>query len=197
MVAFGDIDAHFDHRRRNQDLRAPALERLHRRFFFAGPEPPVQQADRNIGEDLLRQVLVHLLRRLHRLGLGLFDDRVNHVSLAARIDLAADRAVGQFDLVRRVMLCQDSLAAGRHFVDHRDVEIAVQGHRQRAWNGRGGHDEHVRRHALLGQFEALHHAETMLLVDDDEAELRELDVFLDAAHACPRRPGSARSEAFL
>ncbi len=60
---------------------------------------------------------------------------------------------------------------GREFVEHGDVEIAVDGHAERARDGRRGHHEDVRVLALAAEREALEHAEFVLLIDDDEAEL--------------------------
>ena len=95
------------------------------------------------------------------------------------------------------MLRDDLPAAGRQFVDHRYVEIAVERHRQRARNRRRGHHEHIRRDALLHQLESLHHAEAMLLVDDDEAEFGELDVFLDQRMRADGHAASGRCAASL
>ena len=68
------------------------------------------------------------------------------------------------------MLRYDLFPAGRKFVDHGNIEIAVERHGERARNRRCGHDQHVRRHALLHQLKPLHHTETMLLVDDYKAQ---------------------------
>ena len=68
-------------------LISPSLEALHDGFLFVGGEAAVQQADVEIGEDLAREVLVHLLRGFHGLRFGLFDDRIDDVGLAACVDL--------------------------------------------------------------------------------------------------------------
>src|ERR1700732_832277 len=71
-------------------------------------------------------------------------------------------------------------ATGREFVEDGDVEVAVEGERERAGNGRGGEDEDVRSVAVGGGFVhkalALQDAEAVLLVDGDEAETGEVDV---------------------
>ena len=56
----------------------------------------------------------------------------------------------------------------------RQVEIAVQRERERSRNRRRRHEQHVGRLALGAERLALLHAEAMLLVDDGEAEVREL-----------------------
>src|SRR5258708_1238198 len=77
----------------------------------------------------------------------------------------------------------DWRAGGGEFVEDGDVEIAVEGERKRARDGRGGEDENVRRVAVGGGFIhqtlALEDAEAMLFVDRDETEARELHVIFD------------------
>ena len=94
---------------------------------------------------------------------------------------------------------------GRHFVEDADVEVAVESQRQGARDGGGGHDQDVGLaqscRALLGwadegvrpyvgvaasvvcgflhQLEALHHAEAVLFVDDDQPQFGEFDFLLD------------------
>ena len=84
----------------------------------------------------------------------------------------------------------DGGAAGRHLVDDADVEVAVEGEGQGAGDGRGGHGEDVGvGDAAVGagfahQLEALLDAEAVLLVDDDQAEVGEVDfVFLQGVGA--------------
>ena len=64
----------------------------------------------------------------------------------------------------------DGRTAWRQFVDNRYIQVGISAHRQCAWNGRGRHDELVRRDAcgfaLLSQREALVDPKTVLLVDD-------------------------------
>ncbi len=66
-------------------------------------------------------------------------------------------------------------ASGRHLVDHRNVQIAIERQRERARNRRGGHDQHVGRAAFFDQPFALQHAEAVLLVHDHQAQARECD----------------------
>ena len=81
------VHAHFDNRGRNQNLHPTAFEFLHGRFFFRCRKTPVQQADRDIGKNLLRKMLVHLLGRFHGLRFRFLDHRIYHVGLPARVDL--------------------------------------------------------------------------------------------------------------
>src|SRR5882724_13349233 len=77
----------------------------------------------------------------------------------------------------------DGRAAGRQFIKHGNVQVAIKSERERAWNRRGGDDQDVRRMTTRSGFVhetfALHHAEAMLLVNGDEAETREGDIVFD------------------
>ncbi len=84
----------------------------------------------------------------------------------------------------------DRRAAGRQFVDHRDFEVGVIGHRQGARNRRGRHHQ-LMRHGFLAiegatgiqpfiaQCQTLTNSEAMLFVHDHQAQLGKLHGFLD------------------
>ena len=71
--------------------------------------------------------------------------------------------------------------AGWHLVEHRHVEVPIQRHGQGARYGGGGHDQEVRVVVLclFPKLNPLVHPETVLFVDDGDAEPGELDTFLD------------------
>ncbi len=73
----------------------------------------------------------------------------------------------------------DGEAALRRGGDHREVAQAFQRHRQRARDGRGGEREHVHLRAQRLEAFLLLHAEAVLLVEDDQAQVGELHVLLD------------------
>ena len=72
-------------------------------------------------------------------------------------------------------------APGRRRPQVRHVEVGVQDLAERPRDRRRGHQQHVRRAAAGLRLEraALVHPEPVLLVDDDEAEVRERDRVLD------------------
>ena len=175
----GNVHADLDYGGGHQDLQLACLEALHDGLLFVRAEAAVHQTDRDLGKDLARKMLVHLLRGLHRLRLGFLDHRVDDVRLAALVDLALHETVGLLDPIRRVVFGEDGLAAGRKLVDDGDVEVAIEGHGEGAGDGGRGHHEDIGGDALARKAEALEDAETVLLVDDGEAEALELDVLFE------------------
>jgi len=101
--------------------------------------------------------------------LGLLDQRAHPVGLLATGAGGGNRGEQFFLASARHGQRVHRRAAGRQLVDDRGVEVGVEGHGQRARDGRGGHDQLVRRLravvALGAQRQALVHTETVLLVD--------------------------------
>ena len=165
------VDADLDDRRRDEHLYLAGDEAAHHLLLLRRLHLPVQQPDGEVREDAVAQVLEHPRRVLQVHLLRLFDERVDDVSLTARAHLALDALVDSGALVLADDDRLDRRASRRQFVDDRDVQIAVDGHGERARDGRGRHHEHVGVEAALAQGRALQDAEAVLLVDDDEAEL--------------------------
>ncbi len=102
------------------------------------------------------------------------------VHLSAAIELRRDRALHD-----RVRLRHDD-GLDRHAVlrrglDQREVAHAHQRHLQRARNRRRGEREHVDGRLELFEPLLVHHAEALLFVDHDQAEVAEHDVLLQDA----------------
>lgn len=76
------------------------------------------------------------------------------------------RGFGQF--VMRADEGAHGDASGWHFVEEGQIKVAIQGQREGAGDGGGGHDQHVRMRFLRGKFGPLAHAEFVLFVDDHE-----------------------------
>ena len=103
------------------------------------------------------------------------DAVVDHEHLAAAGQLLAD-GVGQDLALVRHDVRGDRVAVARCRLDHREVAHTEQRHLQGARNRSGGHRQHV--DVLLELLEPLllGHAEALLLVDDQQAEVLELHV---------------------
>ena len=115
--------------------------------------------------------------------LGFVDQRTDPVRLPAL-------AAGGFDARHHFVasgLCRDHgahrSASGRQLVDRRDIEVGIGGHRERARDGRRGHDQLVRQAplalALLREPQPLLYAEAVLLIDDHQREVVELQPVLE------------------
>ncbi len=176
----GHVDADFDHRGRDQQLRLAVLERVHLRVLFVGLQTPVNQADaqiRQIGAQLFGRGFGGLRVEL----VGLLDQRADPVNLAACTRGFTDASEHVVALVVVDHHGRHRRAARRQLVDHRHVEIRIQRLRQRARDRRRRHDHLVRRGSLgplVAQRQALLHAEAVLLVDDDQRKTIEGDAAL-------------------
>ena len=103
------------------------------------------------------------------------DAVVDEEHLAAAIELARDALVDQA-VVPRLDEGEHGRPVARRRLHQRHVAQAGERQVQRARNRRRGEREHVGLELELLEPLLVLHAEAMLLVDDDEAEVRELDV---------------------
>ena len=112
---------------------------------------------------------------------GSLDDRVDDVRLALPRHLPSDKIPHFLGALSGDAPGNDGRAARRELVQHAHVQVAVEGERQGARDGRGGHYQHVGLWLVgfLHQLEALHHAETVLLVDHHQAQAVELYLLFD------------------
>ena len=131
---------------------------------------------REVAYDRLESVFQILV--VHRL--RLLDQRVDHIYLTSECYLLPQEPPQLQTRRVGVVVCLYGAASGRQLVYDRDVEVAVEGHGQRARYGRGGHDQNVWRAVVLGpEARALLHTETVLLVDYDISQIGEAYVVLD------------------
>src|SRR5439155_15317050 len=118
------------------------------------------------------------LGRARLRGLGLLDQRADDVRLPAVVEVLAQAAVGLGGALGSDPRGDDRLARGGRLRDLRDRQVAIERQRERARDRGRGHVKNVRR-AAFGERAALLDAEAVLLVDDRDAELAEVDAFLD------------------
>ena len=134
------------------------------------------------------------------------DPRAHDVGLAALGDLLAHPLPGTVQPLRllgqRAPRSSARRPPCRQLDERRGVEVAEDGHRDRARDRRRGHHQHVRRRAGLGaQRGPLLDAEAVLLVDHDQPEVGELHAAPRAGRGCrrrcrpPRRPPRASAVA--
>ena len=145
-----------------------------------------------VHDDLLQRALVHLAvgdgdarlgNQLAKAGGGVLDGThpvVDPEDLALAQQLAPDRLDGD-PLVVAADVREDRLAVGRRRVQQCQVADADEAHLERARDRRGGQRQHVDvRLELLHQLLVLH-AEALLLVDDQQAEVLEVHVSTEQA----------------
>ena len=205
------VHAHLDHGGGDEHVGLPGGEAPHHRVLVLGGHaaraaPPAAARQRALGQQ--RRDLEHRGgRAAGRLvvgggvravgevgGLGVADAGADDEGLVAGGDLLADPRPGPVDpaglLRHRHDGGPDGRAAARELraaLD--DLQVAEDGHRDRARDRGGGHDEHVRGHrfgrrAALGpQGVALLHPEAVLLVDHHQPQVGE-DCTRSSSSAC-------------
>ena len=173
------VHADLDDGGRDEDVTLAARECPHDAVLLVRLHPPVQQGDAQVREDVVREMVGHLGGGAQVDFLGLLDQRVDDIHLPAGVHLLSDERVNLLSARLGLRDRLDRKASRRHLPHDRDVEIAVGRERERARDGRRGHDQHVRVHPFRSERGPLEDAEPMLLVDDDEPELVEPDRVLD------------------
>ena len=171
------VDAHLDHHRGHQHIEVRAAEPVHGGFAHFTIHLPVHHAHAQAGEDARRQRARRAFGILQPGG-ALLHCGHHHVALLAAVDARAHERVDVRFLVAAHHARGDRLPSRGPRADHRDVEVAEDGERQRARDRRGGHHQDVRHLAGGGRHLAAHggallDAEAVLFVDHGEREIAE------------------------
>ncbi len=154
---------------------SPALKRLHRGVLVGALHAAMHEADA-LAENA-RQILEAILGGGEIEVLVLLDQRAHPIG--ARAALPARAASPSTTSPMRDCGSARVLMGVRPGGFSSSTELSMspkQRERQRARNRRRGHDQHIRRLALGAERQSLLHAETMLLVDDREAEIVEGEI---------------------
>ncbi len=175
----GHVDSYLDHGRGHQHVELPPRESPHHLVLTLPRHLTVDQRQAQIRKDLGAQPFVFLGGRLEVELLRIFDQRVHHVCLPPRADLLADEGEDAGSGALAAQYRPHRAAPGRPLIEHRNVQVAVQRERQRAGNGGGGHDQHVRAGSHLCERQTLPHAEAVLLVHHHQTQPGELHRLLD------------------
>ena len=200
QAGVGDVHPDLDDRGGHQQVQLPRSEGAHDRLALRPLDAPMDQPNPQLGE-AFAQLAGGLLGGLTLQGLGLFDQSADPVGLPS---LGAGPPDALDDLVAAAVgegHGRDGGAARGQLVDDRKVQVGVDRHGERPGYGGGGHDELVRgqalARALLPQAHALVDAEAVLLVDDDQPQVRKGHVLLKQGMgptmtAPDRRPSARR-----
>ncbi|KAF4516306.1 hypothetical protein B566_EDAN000547 [Ephemera danica] len=146
------IDTDFDHGRSHEQLDLPGLEVGHHRFLLRRFHASVQQTDFELGKLAVLQLLSPLNCRL----------QIRPSSLGIPEQERPHRP-----------------APGRQHVDDRDIQIAIDRHRQCPRDRRRREDQHIRLVAFVDQIFPLHHTELVLFIHNRESEILEGHALLD------------------
>ena len=165
-VAERDVEAVLDDRGGHQNVGFVMHELQHHFFQFAFRHLSVPDDDARLRHEFL-QLGGDFPDALHAV--------VDEVDLAAALEFLLDGRLDQL----LVPACDHGL--NRHAIlgwrfDHAHVAQADQRHVQRARDGRGRHRQHVHLLAHLLQALFVADAEALLFVDDQQAEVGELDI---------------------
>lgn len=199
----GDVDPHLDDRCGNQERGGVVGEVDHGCVFVVAGHPAMQDTDAHPcergfvgehgggggdgGEGAWGGCVVEgQCVRVGEVGFGggvwfgVVDAGADDVDLAALVDFfggALPDSAHPGGVVRGDAVGGDAGSACGHVGEGGDVEVAEDCHGDGAWDGGGGHDEHVGGVGSAGaEGVALVDAESVLFVDDDESEVGVVDV---------------------
>ena len=160
------VDAGLDDGRAEEHVRPLRGEVAHHALELALRHLPVGDGDARLGQEAL-QALAHALDRV--------DLVMQEVDLAAALEFPhrrfADESLGEGGNERL-----DGQSLLRRGGDDREVADAFERHGERARDRRRGERQHIDLGAQLLQRLFLPHAEAVLLVDDHQADARQLDL---------------------
>ena len=179
-LAFGTSMPDLDHGRGDEQVHLAGREGRHRRVAQVGLLLAVHDPDAQLRERRSQSLGLGLgARRLQRVRLG--DERHDHEGLATLGRLGGQEGLDLRHCPTVADLRADRLPSGRQMADRADRQVAVDAERQRARDRGGGQRQHVRLAAapLRLQRRTLSDAEAVLLVDDHQAQPRELDRLAD------------------
>ena len=173
------VHADLHDRRGDENVGFSRAERAQRCVLFRALHPPVHQPDAKIGEYLLAQRLRPAFGGFYGVFFAAFHGGADDIDLMPFRALLPNEDVQPLTQRFADKKCLDWLPARRQFGNHRYIQIAVGDEGQRARDGRGGHDEQMRRIPLFREPCALRDAEAMLFVSHDEAERLKLHAGAD------------------
>ncbi len=182
QAGIGHVHAHFDHRGSHQQLQFAEFKSLHHRLLFGWLHTAMHQPNSNLRQRQL-QLFPGGFCRLCFQQIRLFNQRANPVSLTA-FTAGALHASNDFSASAIGNRYRGNRhAARRQLINGGGIEIGIGRHRQRARNGRGGHDQLMRMKALLFAFfpqrQPLMHAKAVLFINDHQRQAVELHLFLE------------------
>ena len=133
----------------------------------------MQQPDAK-GRERRFYIFKFLRHRFQTFAAGFLHAGINDISLPPGGKLFADEFPNLRQFVGGADKRFDPTAAGGQLVNHRNIEVAVKRQAEGAGNRRCRHHEQVWITALAHELFALGHAKLVLLINDDQAQLRQI-----------------------
>ena len=148
QAGVGHVHPHLDHRGGHQQVDLAGLEGRHHLVLLGRRQPAMHQTGTHLRQRRL-QLLARVDGVLQVQRLGLFHQRADPVGLPS-LGHPAPHVLHHLVAARiGNQLGRHRLAPRRQLVDHRHVQISIEGHRQRARNRRRRHHQLVRQEAVL------------------------------------------------
>ena len=173
------VNPNLDDRCRHQDLGLAGDEFPHLRLLVGRLHTTMHHTDLIFGKDRLEGLETGLQVLVIKLLIPL-DQGIDHINLPSFADLLPEELIelGLAGIVTMKRL--DRLTARGQLIDYRDIEVAIKGHGQCPGNWGGGHYQNMGRHGVLHpKTRALLDTETVLLVDNGQAQRGEPHRLLD------------------
>ena len=179
----GNIDANLDYRRCDEHVGLAGPEARHDLFLLGARHAAMQQGHLQPVELARGEVFVGFGSRARFDLVAGIDQRTHHICLTTGCHLGADVVPhGRLLHFTGSPFGDDGSSSRGQLVEDADVEVAVDGHGSGAWNWRCGHDQHVGFFVALRlgfEHRSLFDTESVLLVDDDHAQVKEVHRLLD------------------
>ena len=176
------VDSDLDHGGSHEHVELTLAERGHGGLLLRGGHPTVEQSEPTVRELVPTEPREGLLRGGDLEFLALLDKGTHHIRLLAGRDALPHVAPHHLLVEGPVRPSRhDRCSPRRELVEHGHIEIAVHRHRGGSRDRSRGHNEHIGHaiDALVAERGALLHTEAVLLIDDDQAETREVDRLLN------------------
>ena len=177
-------------------MNGVGAERRHHLLLLFAVEPSVNKANAEGSESLL-QAVKFLGDRLDPNLAGVFDTRIDDVCLAALGKLVADECPDLGEPVGGTHERVHAAPSRRRLVNDRHVQVAIKREAERARDGGGGHHQQMRVAAFADELFALGDAELVLLVNDDETEVRQFESFCEQGVGANVEGGALRVLCFV
>ncbi len=177
----GYVHSDFNHGSRYHDLRFAFHKSLHLEILVFHRHLPMDNADLVLWlRKFIRQSLQSSLQIEQIHFFTFFDQGIHHIYLPALADFLFHKTKHPQAAALVQMQGFDGFAAGRQFVDHRNIQITVQGHGQGPGDRCGCHDQHMGGNRILApQPGPLLHSEAVLFIDHHQAQVVKPDCIFD------------------